>query len=57
MDSKKTGTEELYLPTITSFGVGAIVGASSVVTKDILPFEIRVGNPARFIRKRENYIN
>lgn len=57
MDPKKTGTEELYLPTITSFGVGAIVGASSVVTKDIPPFEIRVGNPARFIRKRENYIN
>ena len=57
MDSKKTGTQELYFLTITSFGVGAIVGASSVVTKDIPPFEIRVGNLARFIRKRENYIN
>lgn len=36
-----------------TIGEGAIVGASSVVTKDIPPFEIWAGNPARFIRKRE----
>ena len=34
-------------------GEGAIVGAMSVVTKDIPPFEVWAGNPARFIRKRE----
>lgn len=34
-------------------GKGAIIGASSVVTKDIPPFEIWAGNPAKFIRKRE----
>lgn len=34
-------------------GEGAIVGASSVVTKDIPPYEIWAGNPARFIRTRE----
>lgn len=36
-----------------TIGEGAIVGASSVVTKDIPPFEVWAGNPARFIRKRE----
>lgn len=36
-----------------TIGEGAIVGASSVVTKDIPPFEIWAGNPARFVRKRE----
>lgn len=33
---------------------GAVVGAGSVVTKDIGPYEIWAGNPARFIRKRFN---
>ncbi len=36
-----------------TIGEGAIIGASSVVTRDIPPFEIWAGNPARFIRKRE----
>ena len=34
-------------------GEGAIVGASSVVTKDIPSYEVWAGNPARFIKKRE----
>ncbi len=33
-------------------GDGAIVGAGSVVTKDIPPYEIWAGSPAHFIRKR-----
>lgn len=33
-------------------GNGAVVGMGSVVTKDIGPFEIWAGNPARFIRSR-----
>lgn len=33
---------------------GAIVGANSVVTKNIGPYEIWAGNPAKFIRKRFN---
>lgn len=36
-----------------TIGDGSIVGAGSVVTKNIPPFEIWAGNPARFIRKRE----
>jgi len=34
-------------------GDGAVVGAGSVVTKDIPAGEIWAGNPAHFIKKRE----
>lgn len=33
-------------------GEGSIVGANSVVTKDIPPYSIYAGNPAKFIRNR-----
>jgi hypothetical protein len=33
-------------------GTGAVVGAGSVVTKDVAPYTIVVGNPARVIRAR-----
>jgi len=36
-----------------TIGEGAIVGAGSVVTKDIPPFTIAAGNPARVLRKIE----
>ncbi len=36
-----------------TIGEGAIVGAGSVVTKDIPDHEVWAGNPARFIKKRE----
>lgn len=32
-------------------GKGSVVGAGSVVTKDVPDFEIHAGNPAKFIRK------
>ena len=35
-----------------SIGTGAVIGAGSVVTKDIPPYEIWGGVPAKFIRKR-----
>jgi putative colanic acid biosynthesis acetyltransferase WcaF len=39
-------------PGIT-IGEGAVLGARAVAFKDIAPWEIHVGNPARFLRRRE----
>ncbi|MDZ7588216.1 MAG: CatB-related O-acetyltransferase [Parasphingorhabdus sp.] len=35
-----------------TIGDGAVIGAGSVVTKDVAPYAIVAGNPAKFIRKR-----
>ena len=45
------GMNCVVLPGIR-IGRGAIVGAGSVVTKDIPPYTIAVGIPARVVRKR-----
>lgn len=37
-----------------TIGENAIVGAGSIVTKDIPDNEVWAGNPARFIKKRNN---
>lgn len=37
----------------TTIGDGAVIGAGSVVTKDIPPYAIAVGNPARIIKYRD----
>jgi acetyltransferase-like isoleucine patch superfamily enzyme len=41
----------IILPGVT-IGEGAIVGAGSVVTKDVEAYTIVAGNPAKFIKKR-----
>lgn len=45
------GREATLLPGIT-VADGAVIGAHSVVTKDVGPYEIVAGNPARVIRTR-----
>ena len=45
-------TRSLILPGVT-IGRGAVVGAGSVVTKDVSPGTIVAGNPARLIRERK----
>ena len=35
-------------------GEGAVVGAGSCVTKDVLPFTVVAGNPAKFIKNIEH---
>lgn len=35
-----------------TIGEGAVVGAGSIVTKDIPPYQVWAGNPARYIRDR-----
>lgn len=45
------GHGAIVLPGV-SIGTGAAIGAGAVVTKDIPPFAVAVGNPARVIRFR-----
>ncbi len=44
------GMETMVMPGVT-IGDGAIVGARSVVTKDIPPYTIAVGNPTKVIKQ------
>jgi len=46
------GVNALVLPGVT-IGEGAVVAAGSVVTKDVAPYSVAAGNPARFIRSRQ----
>lgn len=45
------GREATILPGV-HIGDGAVIGAGSVVTKDVRPYEIVAGNPARVVRER-----
>ena len=42
----------IILPGVT-IGEGAVVAAGAVVTKDVEPWTVVGGNPAKFIKKRE----
>jgi acetyltransferase-like isoleucine patch superfamily enzyme len=46
------GTNAVILPGVT-VGRGSIVGAGAVVTRDVPPFAVVAGVPARFIRWRD----
>lgn len=45
------GTDAMILA-VSEIGEGAIIGAGAVVTKDVPPFEVWAGNPARKINER-----
>lgn len=45
------GSHCIVLPGVT-IGEGAVVGAGSVVTKDVAPYTMVAGAPARFVRER-----
>jgi virginiamycin A acetyltransferase len=46
------GANALILPHTRSIGHGAVIAAGAVVNKDIPPYGIAVGNPARVVRFR-----
>ncbi len=48
------GANATILPSVT-IGKKSMVGAGSVVTKDVPDYALVMGNPARFIRKLEEY--
>jgi acetyltransferase-like isoleucine patch superfamily enzyme len=50
-DGVDIGVGSIILPGIT-IGEGAIVGAGSVVTKNVEPFSVVAGIPAKFLRMR-----
>ena len=45
------GGGAILLPGVT-IGEGAVVGAGSVVSKDVPPYSVALGNPARVIKER-----
>lgn len=45
------GANVTILPGCHRIGIGAVIGAGSVVTRDVQDFEIVVGNPARALRE------
>lgn|SRR5574344_107443 len=46
------GQNAMILMNCTTIGNGACIGAGSVVTKDVPPYAIVAGNPARILRMR-----
>ncbi len=53
-DNSFIGLSSIIMGGVT-IGPNSVVGAGSVVTKDVPPNSIVAGNPARFIRKVEEY--
>ncbi|RED14375.1 CatB-related O-acetyltransferase [Pontivivens insulae] len=45
------GTEAKLMPGVT-IGAGAIIAAHSVVTRDVAPYAVVAGNPAREVKRR-----
>ena len=52
MDGADIGIGTIILPNV-SIGEGAIVGAGSVVTRNVEPYSVYAGTPAKFLRYRK----
>lgn len=52
-DDAWIGAHSIILPGVT-IGAAAVVGAGSVVTKDVEPYTVVAGNPAKFVKKIES---
>ena len=46
------GHNAIILPNVKEIGIGAVVAAGAVVNKDVPPYAVVVGNPARTVRFR-----
>ena len=46
------GHYAVILPNCKFIGRGAIIGAGAIVTKNVAPYSVVAGNPARMLRKR-----
>lgn len=46
------GHNSIIMPGVNSVGDGAVVAAGAVVNKDVPPYAVVVGNPARLVRYR-----
>jgi maltose O-acetyltransferase len=55
-DNVWIGTRSIIMPGLT-IGTGSIVAAASVVTKNVPPYTIVGGVPAKIIKKRDEFLN
>jgi virginiamycin A acetyltransferase len=46
------GASATILPEVRSIGHGAVIGAGAVVTRDVPPYAVVLGNPARVVKYR-----
>jgi acetyltransferase-like isoleucine patch superfamily enzyme len=46
------GYGSIVVPAVSTIGTGSVIAAGSIVTKDVPPYAIVAGNPARILRYR-----